>query len=268
MLNTSLIPDGIINKGMFGEAKAHHLTEGLGMGFDHNPFDDESEYRESLKHGGPDLWTLDIKVEVKYWPNSYLSKASVGSSVKPRFNPFSLIKNLVLFYDSTNDKSGWNKEAEDYLMESNIHFCPIDINWTIEKQRAEFETFWITLAMVCAIYLKLIYLAYLSCKTHSGKSSGVSSESLVKRIWSNPYSIYIKLTKIKPFMASLGTLIDSSPSLNKSKIHPYLNSGMTSLTWPIPILNRIYSYFIFEFWNYPLIEATYLYSSSSIGTLP
>jgi len=245
MLNTSLIPDGLINKGMFGEARAYPWTEGLGMRLNHNPFDDESEYRESLKHGGPDLWTPDIEVEVKCWPNSYLSKASVDKAVKPRFKSFGSVKVLVLFYDSTNDKSGWNKEAEEYLLESTIHFCPIDISWTNEKQRAEFETFWITLAMVCAIYLKLIYLAYRSCKTHSGKSSRVPSESLVKRIWSNPYSIYIKLTKIKPFMASLGTLIHSSLSLNKSKIHPYLNSGMTSLYLAKPSLNCINLYFCF-----------------------
>jgi len=91
------------------------------------------------------------------------------------------------------------------------------------------------------VYLPLVSLVSLD----SSKSLTTRTFSLVKRIWSNPYSIYIKLTKIKPFMASLGTLIHSSPSLNKSKIYPYLNSGMTSLYLVKPSLNCINLHFCF-----------------------
>lgn len=95
------------------------------------------------------------------------------------------------------------------------------------------------------VYLPMVIPLVSLVSLEPSKSLTTRTFSLVKRVWSNPYSIFIKLTKIKPFMASLGTLIDSSPSLNKSKIYPYLNSGMTSLYLAKPSLNCINLHFCF-----------------------
>jgi hypothetical protein len=83
-------------KGMWGEQKgSEHLTS-LKIHHNHHDFSNVEAYSSSSNHG-PDLWDGDFfQIEVKYYPNSWLSENNYYEKVKSRFDPSIRLKICIV----------------------------------------------------------------------------------------------------------------------------------------------------------------------------
>ena len=200
--------------GQFGELATARALEMLGLSFKQN----------KVQGKGTDFRGYDFLIEVKNLSGSYdVTPYMANEGIKSRFThdlrtlskSGRFVRVLVISMLTASEQVRSNLKSMGIAV----------VQWGRQiRDSAEVERF----ARVIAQYLKPILFRKrkkgrdtLSSKFDSlplvslvslelSKSLTTRTFSLVKRIWSSPRSIFIKLTKIKPFMASLGTLIHSS----------------------------------------------------------
>lgn len=237
--------------GQLGERATARALEILGLSFNQN----------RVQGKGTDFRGYDFLIEVKNLSGSYdVTPDMANEGIKNRFmhdlRTFSksgrFIRVLVISMLTASEKVWsnlksmgiavvqWGRQIRDSAeLEYYARVIAQRLKSILSKKRKKGRD---TLSSKF-VYLPMVIPLVSLVSLELSKSLTVRIFSFVKRIWSSPFSIFIKLTKIKPFIASLGTLIHSSLSLNKSKIYPYLNSGMTSLCLVKSSLNCINLYF-------------------------
>lgn len=245
--------------GQLGEQATARALEILGLFFNQN----------RVQGKGTDFRGYDFLIEVKNLSGSYdVTPDMANEGIKSRF-----IHDLRTF-----SKSGRfarvlviSMLTASEQVRSNLKSMGIAVvQWGRQiRDSAEVERF----ARVIAQYLKpilfrkrkkgrdtlsskFVYLPLVSLDL--SLVSSCVTKGLIERIRSIPYSIYIKLTKIKPFTALLRALTQSSPSLNQIKLSSYINSGIFNQNLSKRSLDRIILYFYSQFLNSPISTLTFM----------